>query len=98
MFEGCIGAVLTIHVRDKRERSSSVYVETSIIGNIMWRDPIVERVRELREQYAARFNHDLKAICRDLRERQKAGGLGNCHSSVVIGYLCPSFLDEREGP
>ena len=40
----------------------------------MWRDPIVERVRELREQYAARFNHDLKAICRDLRERQKAGG------------------------
>lgn len=40
----------------------------------MWRDPIVEQVRELREQYAARFNHDLKAICRDLRERQRAGG------------------------
>lgn len=40
----------------------------------MWRDPIVEEVRRLREEYAARFNHDLKAICRDLRERQKSGG------------------------
>jgi hypothetical protein len=40
----------------------------------MWRDPIVEEVRRYREQYAARFNHDLKAICRDLRERQKRSG------------------------
>jgi hypothetical protein len=40
----------------------------------MWRDPIVEEVRRLREEYAARFNHDLKAICRDLREREKASG------------------------
>lgn len=40
----------------------------------MWRDPIVEEIRQLRQQYAARFNHDLKAICQDLRERQKKGG------------------------
>ena len=40
----------------------------------MWRDPIVEEIRQYRQQYAARFNHDLKAICRDLRERQKKGG------------------------
>ena len=40
----------------------------------MWRDPIVEEVRQLRQQYAAQFNHDLKAICRDLRERQKKSG------------------------
>lgn len=40
----------------------------------MWRDPIVEEIRQLREQYAAQFDHDLKAICRDLRARQKAGG------------------------
>jgi hypothetical protein len=40
----------------------------------MWRDPIVQEVRQLRQQYAARFNHDLKAICQDLRERQKKGG------------------------
>ena len=40
----------------------------------MWRDPIVEEIRQLRQQYAARFNHDLKAICQDLRERQKKAG------------------------
>ncbi len=39
----------------------------------MWQDPIVEEVRQYREQYAARFNFDLKDICRDLRERQKKG-------------------------
>ena len=37
----------------------------------MWKDPIVEEVRRNREEYAARFNHDLAAICGDLRERQQ---------------------------
>jgi len=40
----------------------------------MWKDPIVEEVRRAREAYAARFNHDLEAICRDLRERQAQSG------------------------
>jgi len=37
----------------------------------MWRDPIVEEVRRWRQEYAAKLNHDLQAICRDLRERQE---------------------------
>ncbi len=37
-------------------------------------DPIVEGIRKNREQYAARFNYDLTAICRDLRERQAECG------------------------
>ncbi len=45
----------------------------------MWRDPIVEEVRQLREQYAARFNHDLKAICRDLRKRRRPAVERSCH-------------------
>jgi hypothetical protein len=40
----------------------------------MWRDPIVEEVRRWRQDYAAKLNHDLKAICRDLRERQAKSG------------------------
>ena len=40
----------------------------------MWRDPIVEEVRRYRQDYAARFNYDLKAICQDLREKQKKSG------------------------
>jgi hypothetical protein len=39
----------------------------------MWRDPIVDEIRQLRQQYAAQCNHDLKAICQDLRKRQKKG-------------------------
>lgn len=36
----------------------------------MWKDPIVEEVRRHREAHAARFNYDLGAICRDLRQQQ----------------------------
>jgi hypothetical protein len=37
-------------------------------------DPIVEEIRKYREQYAARFNYDLAAICKDLRQRQATCG------------------------
>ncbi|MEX0715963.1 MAG: hypothetical protein WD066_05220 [Planctomycetaceae bacterium] len=40
----------------------------------MWHDPIVEEVRRWREAYSARFHHDLKAICEDIRKREKEGG------------------------
>ena len=39
----------------------------------MARDPIVEEVRRIRQQYAARFNYDLAAIFRDLQDRQNRG-------------------------
>lgn len=33
----------------------------------MWKDPIVEEVRKIRQEHAAKFNYDLKAICEDIR-------------------------------
>ena len=36
----------------------------------MRRDTIVEEVRGNRAAYAARFNHDIKAICHAAREEQ----------------------------
>ncbi|HEX7376656.1 MAG TPA: hypothetical protein VF278_06060, partial [Pirellulales bacterium] len=36
----------------------------------MWIDPIVEEIRRFRDEYAAQFNHDLHAICNDLRRQQ----------------------------
>lgn len=39
----------------------------------MTKDPIVEEVRRIRQQYAARFHYDLAAIFRDLRDRQDRG-------------------------
>ena len=40
----------------------------------MWRDEIVEEVRKAREEYAAKFDFDLHAIARDLREKQEQSG------------------------
>jgi hypothetical protein len=39
----------------------------------MTKDRIVEEVRRIRRQYAARFNYDLAAIFKDLQERQDRG-------------------------
>ncbi len=40
----------------------------------MWDDPIVKETRVQREAYAARFNHDLDAIFKNIRQRQDSGG------------------------
>ena len=40
----------------------------------MWSDPIVAEVRRNRENYAAKFDYDIKAICRAAREQQKTSG------------------------
>jgi hypothetical protein len=51
----------------------------------MWKDEVVEEVRKIREQQAAKRNFDLKAILTDARERQK-------HS----GHPVVSFVQKRE--
>jgi len=38
------------------------------------KDEVVNQVRQAREQNAAKFNYDLKAIVADARERQKKSG------------------------
>ena len=40
----------------------------------MWKDEIVEEVRQAREQQATRLKFDLKAILADARKRQKDSG------------------------
>ena len=37
-------------------------------------DPIVEEVRAIREAYAKQFNFDVRALCHDLQEQEKASG------------------------
>lgn len=36
----------------------------------MWEDPVIKKTRELREKYAAKFNHDPDALFEDIRKRQ----------------------------
>jgi hypothetical protein len=40
----------------------------------MWTDPIVEEVRKIREEHAARFGYDLKKIFEDLKEQERKSG------------------------
>lgn len=37
-------------------------------------DPIVEEIRKIRDEYAKKFNYDLKAIAADLMKQEKASG------------------------
>ena len=40
----------------------------------MWKDSIVEDVRKVREEHAAKFNYNLDTIYQDLKRQQKRGG------------------------
>ena len=40
----------------------------------MWRDPIVEEVRAIRDAYAKELGYDLQAIHRDLKKLQEETG------------------------
>ena len=40
----------------------------------MFKDPIVEKIRAIRQQHAARFDYDLKKIAEDLRKKQELSG------------------------
>ena len=37
-------------------------------------DPIVAEVRKARDEHAAKFNYDLDAIFRDLKEKERTSG------------------------
>jgi len=40
----------------------------------MFEDPIVEEVRRIKEAHAARYNYDIRAMAKALREQQQRSG------------------------
>ena len=40
----------------------------------MFKDPIVEEVRDARQKHAAQFNYDLRKIAEDLRRKEQQAG------------------------
>ena len=44
------------------------------------RDPIIEEVRRIRQEYAKQFDYDLRAIAADLRQKE------NKHKEQVVSY------------
>ena len=58
--------------------SEGVYLTSVAPPQRRWEDPIVKETREAREELFARFNHDLAALCRFLREKERE------HSDRVV--------------
>jgi hypothetical protein len=54
------------------------------------KDPIVEEVRKARQDHAKQFNHDLTAICDDLKKIEK-----ECGNRLVS--LPPKLLEKKKG-
>jgi hypothetical protein len=61
-----------------------------------WSDPIVAEVRRARDAYAARFNYDLQAIFRDLKEQEKRIGRQIVPCADDDQYLRPEQVDPAE--
>jgi hypothetical protein len=55
----------------------------------MWKDPIVEEVREIRDELAKKFDYDLNRIFEHMRQQQAEGG-----RKVVC--LQPKPVDEEK--
>jgi hypothetical protein len=57
----------------------------------MWTDPIVEELHQIREEHAAKFNYDVRAIGEYFQEQQKLSGRPVV--SFARGYPCQENSD-----
>ena len=55
----------------------------------MWNDEIVEEVRKVRDEYAAKFHYDLEAIFRDINEKEKH----STHKVVSLPAKKPELVE-----
>ncbi len=55
----------------------------------MWKDPVVEKVRKLRDQYASQLGYDIHQIFQDIQKRQAQTG------KVIVS--CPPRIPNKMG-
>ena len=53
-------------------------------------DDILKEIREYRDSYAKRFNYDLEALHRDIKEREKNSGRQIVSFAQVADPACPA--------
>ena len=56
----------------------------------MWKDPIIDEIRKIREAHAARFKYDLQAIYLDLKKQEKKSG------KTFVSYPPRNFQSVRK--
>ena len=37
----------------------------------MWKDPIIDEIHRIREEWAAKFNYDAKALLKDIEQQKR---------------------------
>jgi hypothetical protein len=57
-------------------------------------DPIIDEIRRIRDEHAARHNYDIRSIVREIRQRQKESG----GTYVTLPPRKPTSLPVRETP
>ena len=67
----------------------SVHPKKCLRKESKMRDTIVEEVRKARDEYARRFNYDLRAICADLRREQTLS------DAPVVSFPKRPYVDQR---
>ena len=49
----------------------------------MWKDPIIDEIHRIREEWAAKFNYDAKALLEDLEQQQRQNYLTDENGSFI---------------
>jgi hypothetical protein len=50
----------------------------------MWQDPIIKEIHKIRQEHAAKFNFDLRAIVKYYQEQQKQSG------RTIVSFVKPT--------
>ncbi len=58
----------------------------------MWRDPIVEEVRAIRDDYAKQFDYDIDAIYRDLKKQEAKSN----HEFISLPPKRSELIEKKE--
>ena len=49
----------------------------------MWKDPIIDKIHRIREEWAAKFNYDAKALLEDIEQRKRQNYLTDENGNFI---------------
>lgn len=49
----------------------------------MLKDPIIEEIHRIRDEWAASFQYDLRALCEDIKRQEKRDFLTDEHGNLI---------------
>jgi hypothetical protein len=99
-FELCVSQLVVDEAGAGDQTADHLHARRTFGGQFM-NDPIVDEVRRVREAHASRFNFDLDAIFRDIKEKEKNSGRTfasfpprKAEPKLDPPLLCPSTVND----